>query len=70
MIYIFVCINSETELGSMKINEMGETGKNTQRKKREHEEEISATEHVHAKKSVGKKKGVERTEINLLNNPS
>lgn len=40
------------------------------KERKEHEEEISATEHVHAKKSVGKKKGIERTEINLLNNPS
>lgn len=51
------------------MNEMGETGK-IPKERKEHEEEISATEHVHAKKSVGKKKGIERTEINLLNNPS
>lgn len=54
----------------MKVNEMGERGKNTERKKRRHKEEISATEHVSAKKSAGKKRGVERSEINLLNIPS
>lgn len=54
----------------MKIYEMGERGKNTQRKKRGRKEEISAAEYVPAKKSAGKKTGVERTEINLVNDPS
>lgn len=51
MICIFVCIISETELGSMNVNEIGERGKNTQRKKRGHKE-VSMQLNMHLQRRV------------------